>query len=120
LVLNQGEILEAGHPKKLYLNPKHLYTARLLTNCNILTNNQARLCGISSDEEFVVIYPEWASITASWTHKDWTVKQILFKGSHEDIILEQNGVTLRSLNSQRGKYQEGDLVNLKIAKFLEY
>jgi ABC-type Fe3+/spermidine/putrescine transport system ATPase subunit len=120
LVLKEGEILEAGHPQKLYLNPKHLYTARLLTNCNILTNNEARLCGISSDEEFVVIYPEWALITNSWTRKDWTVKQILFKGSYEDLLLERNGVTLRSLNSQRGKYREGDLVNLKIAKFLGY
>ncbi len=120
LVLKEGEILEAGHPKKLYLNPQYLYTARLLTNCNVLTNNEAHLCGINSDQEFVVIYPEWTTITNSWTHKDWTVKQILFKGSHEDLLLERNGVTLRSLNSRRGKYHEGDQLNLKIGKFLEY
>jgi len=120
LVLKDGEILESCTPKKVYLHPKYLYTARLLTNCNILTNNQARLCDIKSDEEFIVIYPEWAIITNGWGRKDWEVKQILFKGSHEDLLLERNGVTLRSLNGQRGKYHEGDMVGLKIGRYLQY
>jgi len=120
LVLQDGEVLESGHPKKLYRNPQHLYTARLLTNCNILTNAEARVCGIKSDAENVVIYPEWALVTNSWTRKDWEVKQILFKGSYEDLLLEKDGITLRSLNSQRSKYHEGDKVNLKIGKYLEY
>jgi len=120
LVLQDGEILEAGHPKELYQNPQHLYTARLLTNCNVLTNNEARICGISSAQKHIVIYPEWATITKSWTRKNWEVKQVLFKGSYEDLLLERNGVTLRSLNALRDKYSEGDMVNLKIGKYLEY
>ena len=36
LVLKEGEIVESGHPKKIYNDPKHLYTAQLLTNCNVL------------------------------------------------------------------------------------
>jgi ABC-type Fe3+/spermidine/putrescine transport system ATPase subunit len=120
LVLKDGTIQEAGHPKKLYQDPQHLYTARLLTNCNILSHHEARLCGLTSQKEHVVIYPEWAVITNSWTRRDWEVKQILFKGSYEDLLLERNGVTLRSLNSQRSKYHEGDRVNVKIGKYLEY
>lgn len=120
LVLKDGAILEAGHPQKLYQDPQHLYTARLLTNCNILSRQEARLCGLTSQKEHVVVYPEWAVITNSWTRRDWEVKQILFKGSYEDLLLERNGVTLRSLNSQRNKYHEGDNVNVKIGKYLEY
>jgi ABC-type Fe3+/spermidine/putrescine transport system ATPase subunit len=120
LVLQNGEVLESGHPKKLYQTPQHLYTARLLTNCNILSNAGARVCGIKSLAENIVIYPEWAIVTNSWTRKDWEVKQILFKGSYEDLLLERDNIILRSLNSQRSKYQEGDRVNLKIGKYLEY
>jgi ABC-type Fe3+/spermidine/putrescine transport system ATPase subunit len=80
IVLKDGEILEHGHPKDLYLHPQHLYTARLLTNCNVLTAAEARLCGIPATKDHVVIYPEWAEPTASLTRKNWTVKQILFKG----------------------------------------
>jgi len=38
IVLKDGEILEAGHPQILYQNPQHLYTARLLNNCNVLSS----------------------------------------------------------------------------------
>jgi ABC-type sulfate/molybdate transport systems ATPase subunit len=120
LVLKDGEILETGHPKTLYQKPRYLYTARLLTNCNTLTNNEGRLCGITSTKKYIVIYPEWVLATSSWTRKDWEVKQILFKGSYEDVLLERNGVILRSLNAQRDKFNEGDMVNLKISKYLEY
>jgi ABC-type sulfate/molybdate transport systems ATPase subunit len=120
LVLKDGEILEAGHPTELYQNPQHLYTARLLTNCNVLTNNDARICGIKSDKKHIVIYPEWVIATNSWTRKNWEVKQILFKGSYEDLLVERDGVTLRLINSQRGKYREGDTVHIKINKYMEY
>jgi ABC-type Fe3+/spermidine/putrescine transport system ATPase subunit len=120
IVLKDGEILEAGHPKTLYQHPQHLYTARLLTNCNVLTSEEAAHCGIQGTKEHIVIYPEWATPTSSWTRKDWTVKQVLFKGSYEDLLVEKDGVTLRLLNDQPGKYTEGDKVHIKIGKYLEY
>jgi len=120
LVLKDGEILEMGPPKQLYKKPQHLYTARLLTNCNILTHAEASYCDIKSNAEHIVIYPEWAQITQSWTRKEWQVKQVLFKGSYEDVMLEKDGVVLRSFNTVRGKYNEGDMVHLKVVKWLEY
>jgi len=120
LVLKDGEILEAGNPIALYENPQHLYTARLLTNCNVLTGNEGRTCGISGKLNHIVIYPEWVIITNSWSRKHWEVKQILFKGSYEDLLVERNGVTLRLFNSHRGKYNEGDRVHVKIERYLEY
>ena len=120
LVLQDGEILESGHPKELYQNPQNLYTARLLTNCNVLTQEEAELCGIKTNKDCVVIYPEWAITTNSWTRKNWIVKQVLFKGSYEDLLLENKEVTLRLLNDQPGKYKEGDKLHLKISRYLEY
>lgn len=120
LVLKEGTVLEAGNPKILYQHPQHLYTAKLLTNCNVLSREEARLCGISANKNHIVIYPEWAATTNSWTRKSWTIKQVLFKGSYEDLLLENNGVTLRLINDQPGKYQEGDKLHLKINRYLEY
>ena len=50
----------------------------------------------------------------------WTVKEVLFKGFYEDLILENNGAILRVVNDESGKYAEGDIVGLKIKKWLEY
>ncbi|MDB5029587.1 ABC transporter ATP-binding protein [Mucilaginibacter sp.] len=120
IVLKDGEIIEAGHPKTLYQNPQNLYTARLLTNCNILSHQDAAYCGISTKADNIVIYPEWATPTGSWTRKDWAVKQVLFKGSYEDLLVEKKHITLRLLNDQPGKYQVGDKVHIKIGKYLEF
>ena len=120
VVIKDGEILETGHPKSLYLEPQNLYTARLLSGCNVLTRQQAAGCGIRGSKEHVVIYPEWAKPTNSWTHKDWTIKQVLFKGSHEGLLVEKDGVSLRLLNDQPDRYREGDKVHIKVDKYLEF
>jgi ABC-type sulfate/molybdate transport systems ATPase subunit len=120
IVLKEGEIIEAGLPKTLYQNPQNLYTAKLLTNCNVLSAEDAAYCGINSHSENVVIYPEWAAPTNSWTRKDFTVKQVLFKGSYEDLLVEKDHITLRLLNDTPGKYQIGDKVHIRINRYLEF
>jgi len=120
IVLKDGEILEQGHPKTLYNDPQNLYTARLLTNCNVLTKEEANTCGLAIEKDHVVVYPEWAAPTSSFTEHNWTVKQILFKGFYEELVLEQAGITLRILNAFADKYAEGDTVQLKFRKYLEY
>jgi ABC-type Fe3+/spermidine/putrescine transport system ATPase subunit len=120
IVLKEGEIIESGHPKALYQNPQNLYTAKLLTNCNVLTREDAAHFGIKAKADNVVIYPEWAAPTGSWTRKDFTVKQVLFKGSYEDLLVEKDHITLRLLNDQPGKYHIGDKVHIKINKYLEF
>jgi ABC-type Fe3+/spermidine/putrescine transport system ATPase subunit len=121
IVLKHGEIVEKGHPKSLYQNPVNLYTAELLTNCNVLTIHEAKACGINdAGKEFVVIYPEWIRLNDILKTSSWTVKQVLFKGFYEDVILEYNGTILRAVNNDIGKYAEGDTVGLKIKKWLEY
>lgn len=120
IVLKDGEIIEAGHPKTLYQNPQNLYTAKLLTNCNVLTQHEAAQCGIDTRSPEVVIYPEWANPTNSWTRKDWAVKQVLFKGNHEDLLVAKGDITLRLLNDEADKYKVGDKVHIKINKYLEF
>jgi len=120
LVLKNGEILESGHPKQIYRHPKNLYTALLLTNCNVLNRAEAKICGVRTNAAHVVIYPEWIATARTWTGNNWKIKQVLFKGCYEDLLLERKGITMRALNDQFGKYKEGAKINLRLNKFLEF
>lgn len=120
LVLQSGEIIEAGRPQKIYNDPEHLYTARLLARCNVLSTAEAAICGIKAKKEYVMLYPEWIETTGSWRQRKWVVKQVLFKGFYEELLLENKGVSLRILNGQAGKYGEGSKVRLKMVKWVEY
>ena len=120
IVLKNGEIIEQGHPKNLYQSPKNLYTAQLLSNCNVLTASEAKLCGVHITSAHAVIYPEWIKLKVITPNKAWIVKQVLFKGFYEDLILEQKGVSLRIVNEEPGKYTEGDKVAVRVGKWLEY
>jgi len=48
------------------------------------------------------------------------VRQVLFKGFYEELVLENSGISLRILNGHPGKYIEGNKVNLKIGRYIEY
>jgi ABC-type Fe3+/spermidine/putrescine transport system ATPase subunit len=121
VVMKDGEILESGEPVALYAAPKHLYTAELLANCNILNKDQAELYGIKlkAKKKTVAIYPEWIT-TEPDKSSDWTINTILFKGFYEDVLIENKDVVLRMRNHVIGAYKEGENVSVKVNKYLEY
>lgn len=120
VVIKNGQIVEQGPPKTLYQQPKNLYTAQLLSNCSVLTAQEAKSCGIKAIKDHVVIYPEWIKIKLITKTKKWTVKQVLFKGSYEDLILQNGSILLRVANEEPGSYVEGDMVSVRAGKWLEY
>ena len=120
VVIENGEILEAGHPKELYQNPQNLYTAELLSNCNVLTPDEAKLCGITAEKQSTVVYPEWIRLSTSPEATQWTVREVLFKGFYEDLLLEYNDVIIRVVNGENGRFAPGDTIGIKVKKWLEY
>ena len=52
--------------------------------------------------------------------RKWIVSQVLFKGFYEELLIENNGLTLRVLNLQKGKYTIGAKVVIKVLKWVEY
>jgi ABC-type Fe3+/spermidine/putrescine transport system ATPase subunit len=120
VVIRNGEIVEAGPPKELYQNPMHLYTAELLSNCNVLNAYEAKLCGVTTEKEFVVIYPEWIRLSSSPDATQWTVREVLFKGFYEDLLLEYSDLIIRVVNGENGRFTIGDTIGIKIKKWLEY
>ncbi|HVS92670.1 MAG TPA: ABC transporter ATP-binding protein [Mucilaginibacter sp.] len=119
IVLKSGGIIEAGNPQKVYNDPQYLYTAKLLARCNVLSSTEASVCGIKTSKHQVMVYPEWIE-TRHFGGNKWTVKQLLFRGFYEELLVENGGVTLRMLNGEPGKYGEGSKLSLKFRKWVEY
>ncbi len=122
IVMKDGSVLESGEPITVYQNPKNLYTARLLANCNVLDKDKAKLCGINvkAKKKTAAIYPEWLKLHADAGGDGWQLKTILFKGFYEEVLLEKDDVMLRARNYQPGNYKPGDSVYLEADRWLEY
>ena len=120
IVIKEGEIVEHGSPEKLYHSPKLLYTAKILVSCSELTATQALVCGIKSKRGTVVVYAEHISLGGIGNAKKWIVKQVLFKGFFEELVIEKEEVTLRVLNYDRAKYKVGAKIRIKVNKYYEF
>jgi ABC-type Fe3+/spermidine/putrescine transport system ATPase subunit len=120
LVLKEGKIVESGDPKSLYQHPAQLYTARLLANANVLTAKQSQICAIHAEADTVLIYPEWARISKSWSNRRFVVQSVLYKGFYEELMIEREGFQLRVNSYFPGKYLPGDKVKLHIKRYIEF
>jgi ABC-type sulfate/molybdate transport systems ATPase subunit len=119
IVLKEGEIVENGSPEELYNNPKLLYTAQILASTSQLTADDAKKIGIKTLRGTVVIYAENVKIGKGFGPK-WTVRQILFKGLYEELIIEREKVILRVANYTKGKYPKGSKVSITIDHYYEF
>jgi len=119
IVLKEGEIVENGSPEELYNSPKLLYTAQILASISQLTAEDSKKIGINTKRGTVVIYAEHVKIGKGFSSK-WTVRQVLFKGLYEELIIERDKVILRATNYTKGKYPKGSKVTITIDHYYEF
>jgi ABC-type sugar transport system ATPase subunit len=120
IVLKNGFLIEKGEPYQLYNFPKDIYTAKLLADCNVLDKESAKLIGIYSDSQAIAIYIEDVIVENSPINTDYILLNTFFKGFSEELLIEKNGVTIRALNLQIGKYKIGQILSITIKKYLEF
>ena len=75
--------------------------------------------GIKTKRGTVVIYSEHVKIGKGFGNK-WTVKQVLFKGFFEELIIERDKVILRATNYAKGKYPKGSKISISIDDYFEF
>ncbi len=119
IVLKEGEIVENGRPENLYNAPRLLYTAQILASNMQLTAEEAKKIGINSKRGTVVVYAEHVKLGKGFGKK-WTVRQVLFKGLFEELIIQHAGIILRATNYTKGKYRKGARINAKIERYYEF
>lgn len=120
VVLKDGEIIAQGNPRSIYNSPPNFYSAKLLSNANILSKQQALSCGINVEADRIIIYPAWVEAEKSFGTKNYVVKEVLFKGAFEELLVEREDVTLRVFQPKIGQFEKGDFVSLTFKKFLAF
>jgi multiple sugar transport system ATP-binding protein len=120
IILKDGKLIESGRPEDIYANPSHIYTAKLLGNAFVLPAEEARLLGIRTKMNTVMIYPEWVQLKSGWSSRSYVVKEVFFKGFYEDLLLERNEIGLIAINQKPGSYEKGDKVQVQIGRYLEF
>jgi len=119
-ILKGGKLIESGDPNRIYENPSHIYTARLLGNAFFLPSEEAKLMGIRAKAAQVMIYPEWVQLKSSWTSKQYEIEEIFFRGFYEDLLLERKGIRIHAVNTKPGMYKKGQRVQVVIERWLEF
>jgi ABC-type sugar transport system ATPase subunit len=119
IVLKEGEIVESGPPEELYNSPKLLYTAQILASTSQLNPDDAKKVGIKTTRGSVIIYAEDIKVSKGFSSK-WTVKQVLFKGIYEELIIQSDKVILRATNYSKGKFPRGSKLSISIEKYHEF
>jgi ABC-type sugar transport system ATPase subunit len=120
IILKDGKLIESGRPQDLYANPLHIYTAKLLGNAFVLPADEARILGIRTKMDSVMIYPEWVQLKSGWSSKSYRIKEVFFKGFYEDLLLERDEIELIAINQKPGIYNKGDKVQVQISRYLEF
>lgn len=119
-ILKDGLLIESGEPVQVYNRPSHIYTARLLGNAFFLPAEEAKLMGIRSKAQHVMIYPEWVQLRSSWTSKRYEVEEIFFRGFYEDLLLVRKGIKIHAVNNLPGAYKKGQGVQVVIERYLDF
>lgn len=119
VVIKGGQVLEMGVPKDVYNQPKNLYTALLLSHCNVLADEDAQKLNINSNGKQIVIYPEWIKPVGD-KGGDWIVEEILFKGAYEEVHVANAETRVHLVNFNLGAFEEGNRITVKVEKYLVY
>ena len=120
LILKQGELLQYDQPSTIYQNPSHLYTAQILGNAVILTQEQASQLNIKTDKQHIVFYPEWVELKSNWDTRRFEILEVYYKGFYDELLLERNGVKIRALQLNSGMHKKNDHIQANISRFLEF
>ena len=116
IVMKRGTVIEQGEPHQLYSSPQNLYTARLLSDCNVLSPEHAADLGINESSD-IAIYPQDILAGKGALSADFYVKEVFYKGFHDELLLEKGIQQLRALNYNVGTINEGELVSISIKRY---
>ena len=120
LILKNGELLQNDQPENIYQNPSDIYTAQILGNAVVITNEQASQLGIKTDKQNVLFYPEWVELKSTWKSSRFEVEEVYYKGFYDELLLVRNGVKIRALQLNTGAHKKNDHVQANIGRFLKF
>jgi multiple sugar transport system ATP-binding protein len=91
-----------------------------LGNAVVLNQEEAAQLGIKTTQQNVVFYPEWVELKNTWNSRRFEVKEVYYKGFYDELLLERNGILIRSLQLNSGEHKKNDHVQANIGRFLTF
>lgn len=118
IVMQNGKIVDAGHPKDLYYKPKHPYTALLLAKSNILAVHQAKALGIETNEP-IAIHQEWIDVKED-VSSSFFIKEIKFRGFYSEYSIGNSEFDIHAIVKTTTPIPQGIGVALEILDFISF
>jgi len=118
IVMQNGKILDAGHPKDLYYQPKHPYTALLLAKSNILGVDQAKALGILTAEP-IAIHQEWIDVRED-VNSSFFIHEIKFRGFYSEYLISNAEFDIHAIVKTTTPIPQGTGVALEILDFISF
>lgn len=122
-LFNVGQIEQSGSPADIYTHPQTKFAANFIGHYNILSNPDfKKLCGLSSDCDFVAIRPEAVLISPETlndaVHFQGKITGVMLRGTTISYTIDCDGIELRAdtlfeTNRQRNM---GEMLQLQILK----
>ena len=122
-LFNVGQIEQSGSPADIYTHPQTKFAANFIGHYNILSNpDLKKLCGLSSDCDFVAIRPEAVLISPETlndaVHFQGKITGVMLRGTTISYTIDCDGIELRAdtlfeTNRQRNM---GEMLQLQILK----
>lgn len=122
-LFNVGQIEQSGSPADIYTHPQTKFAANFIGHYNILSNpDLKKLCGLSSDCDFVAIRPEAVLISPEplndAVHFQGKITGVMLRGTTISYTIDCDGIELRAdtlfeTNRQRNM---GEMLQLQILK----
>ncbi len=100
-LFNVGQIEQSGSPADIYTHPQTKFAANFIGHYNILSNpDLKKLCGLSSDCDFVVICPEAVLISPETlndaVHFQGKITGVMLRGTTISYTIDRDGIELRA------------------------
>ena len=99
-IMRDGEIIQEGIPKDVYLHPKDVFVANFLGTNNVIESTCAqkhsfcrRLCKTASMKNAICIRPEDIKISERGRYCG-DVSKVMFKGGRNDYVVKSDGAEL--------------------------
>ena len=100
-LFNVGQIEQSGSPADIYTHPQTKFAANFIGHYNILSNpDLKKLCGLSSDCDFVAIRPEAVLISPETlndaVHFQGKITGVMLRGTTISYTIDCDGIELRA------------------------
>lgn len=115
LIMRKGHIVAQGSPQELYERAPEPYTAKLLSRANILTSEQAAILGIESPSS-IGIHLNHIGLDAD-PSGEFRIKSKRFKGFFDEIVLDNQGIELRCIHNDPGKFKQNQKIRVHIESY---